>query len=238
MDRLPGRAQRLDASLRDALTNAQSVEVKYLRKRLLDQGLSATTEDVAAWFKGKLLEAPPVPSSAPAQMPVYAESPGVYKPDAGPAVAAVNHWLVPAGARPKITGEESLKYWLGKGLWGFWESTPGRKSVLTGDRIAFYTSDKKRRAVVAHARVVGEADLLVEAHEWPEPVPQDKPVYKVPLTDVQWLPNPIKLTELAVRARLDAFQTADPARPWGWFVVTTRRVSEADFLRLIGQRSD
>ena len=215
------RAQQLDAALRDALTNDSSTEVKYLRKRLADKHIRASDQDVAAWFKGKLLEAPPA-SASWSDEPMIAEAAVPYVPPAPPTpsvhapATGISHWLVPAGPRPGgMTGEQSLQYWLSKDMWGFWESTPGRKSIQAGDRIAFYASDRKVRAVIAHAIAAGPANLLVTPAEWPEPVAQDKPVYKQPLTGVTWLDRRLKLTELAFRARLDAFKKADPAKPPG-----------------------
>jgi hypothetical protein len=227
------RAQQLDASLRDALTNAASPEVKFLRKRLGEIDILATVEDVAAWFKGKLLDAPPIPAHEASAPPGIAEPKTKYV--GATTVGPENYWLVPAGRRPNITGEQSLGHWLGAGMWGFWESTPGRKSVHTGDHVAFYTSDKKVRAIVAYATVAAPADLLIQSHEWPEPFPQDKPVYKLSLTGVEWLTTRHSLTDPALRATLDAFKGTNLAKSWGWFVVTTRRLSQADFLRLIGK---
>lgn len=219
------RAQSLDATLRDALTNPASVETKYLRKRVADQGIDVTPEDVASWFKGKLLDAAPIPAPG--------TPPGTAVPVGGSVTKDASFWMVPASGHAGITAEQSLKAWLGKGLWGFWESTPGRKSIRQGDWIAFYAAGE---GVLAFARVADGANLLISPDEWPEPVPQEKPVYKLLLADVGWLATANKL-DAATRARLDAFQGRDPTGNWSWLVQTTRRVSAADFRRLTKQDS-
>lgn len=215
------RAQQLDAALRDALTNPASLEIKYLRKRLADQTIDATPEDVATWFKGKLLEAVPIPS--PTQPPPAVSTSGVIAGSSGP-----TYWMAPASGRPGMSAEETLKAWLGKGMWGFGESTPGRKSMREGDWIAFYAAG---RGVVAFAQLTGEANLLVQPSEWPEPIPQGGPTYKIPLRDVTWLKS-VNKVDAQARSQLDAFQGRDPNGNWSWLVQTTRRLSQADFKRL------
>jgi hypothetical protein len=221
------RAQRLDQGLRDALTNPASAEVKYLRKRLADQDLAASAEDVAAWFKGRLLEPPPIPGP-----PVAPTAPSGTGPrhrrdrQQGP-----SYWLVPASGHQGLTSVQSLQAWLSQDMWGFWESTAGRKAIRPGDWIAFYAV---KSGVVAYARVSGLPDTLVSSAEWPEPVPQEVPVYKVPLADVTWLPKAISIT-VSKRAELDAFKGRNVKGNWAWLVQTARRLSDMDFLRLTGR---
>jgi type I restriction and modification enzyme subunit R-like protein len=43
-------AKQLDGALRKTLADATSPEIKYIRKRLADQGVTSTTEELAAWF--------------------------------------------------------------------------------------------------------------------------------------------------------------------------------------------
>lgn len=229
------RAQRLDAALRDALTNATSPEIKYLRKRLLDQKVDVAAEDVASWFKGRLLDAPPIPAAGSAEpvrlpKPVKSTAPGAPVPVSSGG-NMTSYWLVPASGHAGISAEQSLRYWLNSGKWGFWESTPGRKSVHAGDCIAFYAAGK---GVLAYAEVVGDADLLVTPDEWPEPVAQDKPVYKLPLKNVKWLAAQNKI-DAQMRSSLDAFANRDPNGNWSWLVQTTRRLSAHDFKELTGQ---
>lgn len=44
-------AKQLDGVLRKTLVDASSPELKYIRKRLADQAIAATTDDLATWFK-------------------------------------------------------------------------------------------------------------------------------------------------------------------------------------------
>lgn len=44
-------AKQLDGVLRKSLVDASSPEIKYIRKRLADQAITATTDQLATWFK-------------------------------------------------------------------------------------------------------------------------------------------------------------------------------------------
>lgn len=241
------RAQKLDSTLRDALTNPGSDETKYLRRRLEKQGIVATPEDVAAWFKARLLEpAPVLPESslAEAAAPVLPGSPTGGAPvkalhklakDTGGSGSPTqpSYWVVPAASRPDRTAEQCLHDWLGAGMWGLGESTPGRKSVRAGDWMAFYVGGTTA-SVVAYGRVTGDPILLVALEEWPEPTLMGKPYYKVPLAEVTWLAHPVRI-DSALRSALDAFKGREADGVWGWFVQTTRRLSSSDFLQLTGR---
>src|SRR3989304_119025 len=72
--------------------------------------------------------------------------------------------------------------------------------------------------------------------ERPAPGPPDQAVtYKLPLADVTWLPQSVRL-DSPLRAQLDAFAGKNPDGNWSWIVQTTRRVTEADFRRLTGRK--
>jgi hypothetical protein len=47
-------AKQLDGVLRKTLVDASSPEIKYIRKRLADRAVTATTEELATWFKMNL----------------------------------------------------------------------------------------------------------------------------------------------------------------------------------------
>ena len=48
-------AKQLDTALRKSLADSSSLEIKYIRKRLAEQAIAATTEQVAAWFRVHLV---------------------------------------------------------------------------------------------------------------------------------------------------------------------------------------
>lgn len=116
-------------------------------------------------------------------------------------------------------------------MWGFYESTTARLALEPGDFVAFYAAGQ---GVAAHARVGAKAVTLLQPHDWPEPHPQGKRVYRLPLTDVMWLEKPLVITE-AVRAQLEAFRGKRPNGNWAWLVQTTRRLTRGDFKLLTGQ---
>src|SRR5260370_27146889 len=185
-----------------------------------------TAEDVAAWVKAKLLDQTPVTAPRPHPMTKAYST----KPADGYKVVKPRFWVVPASSHRDVTATESLHYWLDRGMWGFYESTPLRTALDPGDSVAFYATGT---GVVAHARVAAKAMTLVQPSEWPEPNPQTKQVYKLPLVNVTWLEKPVEITQ-TVRAGLEAFQGKSRTSSWSWLVQTTRLLAEGDFLQLIG----
>jgi hypothetical protein len=230
-------SRRIDVALRATLVDERSAEVRYLRKRLEDQGFRATATDVADWFAQQLRQ-PPIASRP--QAPIAEVEPHPTPPTrvgAPPAsygndMTGRKYWLVPAAARGSVNAVESIRNWLDHGMWGFWERTPGRKKVRAGDMAVFYAG---KPGVVAYAEITGPADVLVQAHEWPEPEPPEpnRAVYKVPLTNVVWLPKPLPF-DLALRRTLEAFKAHPADGNWSWLVQGTHRLSQADFERMIG----
>lgn len=227
-------AQKLDSVLREALTNPQSVEARFLQGQLEKSGVSATTEEIAAWAKAKLAEPlPALPIQSWAATSTSTETVPGKAPKATDINSGMSFWLSPAGASKGLAPLESLRCWLNSGKWGFWENTPNRSSVKPGDRIAFYANKK---GVAAWATVAAAANLLVTPDEWPEPSPQDRPVYKLPLQDIHWLPTPREIN-VDLRKQLDAYQGKKVDGNWSWFVQATHAVTGADFERLIGTKT-
>jgi hypothetical protein len=230
--------KKLDSLLRTALTDPGSPEIKYIRKRLQDQGVEATQDQLAAWLKARLdTKETAIPSSTPYAIgpPSVAhkssESPQIDGYPKVPAGAGTRCWLIPAGRRNGIEAIDYLKMWLGRGYWALGERTPGRKAIQPGDRVCFYAS--RLNQIVAYADVLGKIDTPVSLDEWPEPDPQSAVLYKLPLAGVTWLQPPTQL-DLALRTTLDAFKGKKPAGNWSFLVQTTRRVSPDDFKRLVG----
>ena len=141
-------------------------------------------------------------------------------------------WLIPASRQHGVSSEDRLRLWLARGFWGFGQRTAGRRRFRKGDWVCFYAG--KQAEVLAYARTAGVADVPVSAGEWPESTPPDEVVYKLPLTDITWMPAPVRL-DAATRAGLDAFAGKDSRTAWGFFVQTTRRLAKADFHRLTGR---
>ena len=115
-------------------------------------------------------------------------------------------------------------------MWGMGRSTPNRKWMRENDFLCFYATGI---GVVASARLASIPDELVTAEEWPEPTPMEGEVFKVPLEDVRWLEQPLAIDD-DMRRKLDAFADKTLSR-WSWFVLTTSKLSERDFLLLTGR---
>ena len=116
------------------------------------------------------------------------------------------------------------------GFWGVRESTAHRTRITAGDECCFYA---KTVGVVARARITGPATERVSQDEWPGPDAHSEDVFKIPLSDVQWLGAPVVI-DSELRPQLDAFRDKNLSRPWGWFVQSTGRVTEQDFQLLVG----
>ena len=228
--------KKLGAMLHSALTDPASPEIKYIRKRLQDQGVEVTPDQLASWLKSRLDSkefAKPEPAAhapTPASSVTKAsESSDAGEYGAGSSTKEPAYWLIPAGNRKGIKSIDYLKMWLARGYWALGERTPGRKAIQPGDRACFYAAGL--RQVVAFADVTGKIDSAVSMDDWPEPSPQTDVLYKMPLANIKWLTPPTPL-DLEMRMQMEALVGKDPAGNWGLFFQTSRRLSLADFKRL------
>jgi hypothetical protein len=233
-------SKKLDQLLRSILTDPASSEVKYLRGKLEQRGVTVAAEQVAAWLKGRIDNDAGVSQPKPImanQQPASSAAP-VHEPPAGYATsehvvaADARYWLIPSGKQHGYSAADHLKAWLAKGFWGFGPSTPGRKAIKPGDWACFYAA--KSQEVLAYAQIAGHLDEPVQPDEWPGPDQAQGVVYKVPISGLVWLAKPIRI-DAAMRAGMDAFKGKAPGAGWSWLVQTTHRVTEPDFRRLTGR---
>jgi len=135
----------------------------------------------------------------------------------------INYWLAPVKSVKGRTAEECVKILVDQEkIYAFGERTPGRKLLKPGDLICFYASGK---GTIGHARVMSKPEnkphpkvLQPEKYPW---------TFKIEEPEL-YLDNP-KIIDSELRSKLEAFQDRDPNKPWGWFVVSTRKLSEKDF---------
>lgn len=139
--------KKLDSLLCAALIDPGSPEIKYIRKRLQDQGVEATLDQLASWLKARL-DAKEAPIAQP-KLSAVGFPTGEAKVSDGPPAAGYGaipagtdpaHWLIPAGNRKGIKSIDYLKMWLARGYWALGERTPGRKAIQPGDRACFYAA--------------------------------------------------------------------------------------------------
>lgn len=222
--------QQLDKALRSLLLDATSAPVKSLRRMLAEQGLNVSAEAVTQWFRTQLTN--PVTPLLPQQIEPKAPSTTI-APPISVASGTGNYWVLPAGKRDGKSSEFILRAWLCHNMWGMHKSTAGRKHLRAGDHVCFYAA---KVGVVATAEVAGTADKVLSLSELPEEdAKHTEPIYKVPLTNVRWLPEPIPFDE-SLRSQLDVFRERSPSAPWSWFIQSTSKVSEHDF-RLLTRSS-
>jgi len=229
--------QQLNTTLRRVLTDPTSPELSYLRARLADAGVAITPDAIATWFQRRL-DPEPATTKPTSTTPPPTEVPKTIAGTADWSTApsgtdAARYWLIPAGNKEGMTAAQHLRLWLDSGFWGLGERTPGRKAIKAGHWACFYAA--KQNEVVAYARVSAPATTVVTVAEWPKGATSSGDVvYKLPLTDLTWLPVPVRV-DPGTRASLEAFSGKNPEAPWSWLVQTTRRLSERDYMRLTGR---
>jgi hypothetical protein len=132
-------------------------------------------------------------------------------------------WLTPVASNEAETADQVIQRLVAKNrIYAFSEKAPGRRNLKPGDRICFHASGKG---------VVADARILSGPTKEPQPVVRNSEDYPwiIKLDQVKlYLETPV-IIDAALRATLHAFTNRDPNQPWGWFVVTTRKVTEHDF---------
>jgi hypothetical protein len=133
-----------------------------------------------------------------------------------------DYWLTPVSGEwhESGTAEGVIKNLVvEKKMYAFSDSTPNKERLSPGDWICFYASG---RGIVAHARVASRPEkrpeLSLKGYPW---------YFK--LEDTHFYPNSPVVIDAELRSKLEAFKGGDTKGAWGWFVVTTRKVSKHDF---------
>jgi len=138
----------------------------------------------------------------------------------------VAYWLTPVRSDEDETAEECIQSLVGQEhIYAIGERTPGRRHLKPGDWICFYATGK---GVVAHAKVASlpERKFHPRVHH-----PKDYPWVFHLESPRLYLDDPVVI-DAALRSQLDAFRGRDPNKSWAWFVQTTRKITEHDFLLL------
>ena len=130
--------------------------------------------------------------------------------------------LTPVADTENRTAEQTIRQLLGSGWYVFGDRTPGRNTLKAGDLICFFSSGI---GVVAHAEVASAPEKkAIEGVEDPDRFP-----WRFKVKDVHYNFDKPVVIDAALRTKLDAFKKANPEAPWGWFVVSTKILTEHDF---------
>lgn len=236
-------AKQLDETLKATLVDASSPEIKLLRKRLSERGISVSADALVMWFKARLDQqtvraALPIQaglsSSAPSAGPVH-KSALVAAVEIAPVAALVAankrvgeaplYFLTPVKDEPEATVQETLHSLLDQGVYVFGNRTAGRGVLRAGDGICFYHSGV---GVVAHAEISSVASQgSVTFAKDPDRYPWVFSVKNVHY----YLDDPVVI-DATLRAQLDGFKGKDPGGNWSWFVQGTGYVTGHDFALL------
>jgi len=135
----------------------------------------------------------------------------------------VSFWLTPVRGDEIQTAEECIRSLVEeKKIYAFGDRTPGRRHLSPNDMICFYASGN---GVVAHAKVASKPEK--KKHDLTRH--PDKYPWLFHLKNQKlYLYSPV-IIDTSMRSQLEAFQDIDPNRAWGWFVTSTRKLSENDF---------
>ena len=213
--------ERARKHLDELASNPASPVIAAVVTEMIKVGIDAEPDDIVALLRRG--------TSAPAQD----EAPRRPQPVSPPARAskgAASHYVFPVADEEGFGAREHLEAWLLAGFWGVRQSTAHRTRIKAGDECCFYA---KKVGMVARARVTGQAEEPVTPAERPGPDAPSENVFKIPLSNVQWLSAPVVI-DSALRPQLDAFRDKDLSGPWGWFIQSTGRVTEHDFQLLVG----
>lgn len=137
------------------------------------------------------------------------------------------YWLAPVSGKGDMGPKEVIHQHVGRDqIFGYGKSTPGRKELSPGDQIAFYASGE---GVVGHAEVFSQPEKKETPSNYLSiPDPEEYPYVFDLCNPKLYADNPV-IIDQSLRRKLDAFENSDPSAAWGWFVVSTSKVSEHDF---------
>ncbi len=213
--------ERARRHLDELVSNPASPVISAVVAEMTRVVIDTEPDDIVALLRQGT--SPPVQDGPP-------RPPQPVSPPAGASEGAASHYIFPVADEGGFSPREHLEAWLGAGFWGVRQSTAHRTRITAGDECCFYA---KTVGVVARAHITGPATERVTRDEWPGSDAHSEDVFKVPLSDIQWLAAPAVI-DSDLRPRLDAFRDKDLSRPWGWFIQSTGRVTEHDFQLLVG----
>jgi len=138
-----------------------------------------------------------------------------------------SYWLAPVSGKGDMGPKKVIYQHVGKDqIFGYGKSTPGRKDLSPGDQIAFYASGE---GVVGHAEVSSRPERKETPSNYlPVPDAEEYPYIFDLCNPSLYADNPVVIDQ-SLRRKLDAFENSDPSAAWGWFVVSTSKVTEHDF---------
>ena len=138
------------------------------------------------------------------------------------------YWLTPVSSTPDEPAEEHLSWLVGEDkMYAYGSRTPGRKKLKPGDWLCFYASGKTK-GIIGHARVASKP-INKPYSKLQDP---NKHPWTFKLDSIRlYTDNPVYVNE-ELLSKLDFFKNRDVDSYWGYFVVTTRNISEKDFRSL------
>ena len=126
-----------------------------------------------------------------------------------PATAdGVNFFLFPSSNWKGVTSLDYLNAWLPSGAWFIGSTVKDRLAPKAGDQCCLYAS---YAGLAATAEIAGSADREVPEEEWPGPIAWGRGWFRLPLRNIQRLPEPRRIS-IDLRRQLDALQPKQPGK--------------------------
>lgn len=167
----------------------------------------------------------------PPNEPNTATVPKQVVPDAGvkDEIGGRHYLLTPVVADETNSAEEIIRRLLDAGWYVFGDRTPGRRLLKPGDRLCFFSGGI---GIVADA----EVSSLPERKAIPHVKNPERFPWAFKVKDVRYYFDKPVVIDAALRSQLDAFKKGNAEAPWGWFVVSTKILSEHDFTLLTSKQ--
>ena len=225
------RDARARACLRDLLSDPSSPLIRAAVDAIGMRGVSLEPAAVAAMLRVRAA-APVAPAPPPRPAVAVPAAPGAAAPSQPAPADGVNFFLFPSWNSQGVTSLDYLNAWLPTGAWFIGSTVKNRLAPKAGDQCCLYAS---YQGLVATAEIAGSADREVPEEEWPGPSAWGRGWFRLPLRNIQRLPEPRKISK-DLRRQLDALQPEQPGKRRRPLVSrSVLPLTERDFRLLTGQ---
>ena len=198
------RDARAGDCLKELLADPDSPVIRAAVDAMAKRGISVEPAAVVAMLSDRA--APPV--AAPPTPRPAAAVPASVAPSQPALAGGVNHFLFPSWNSQGVTSLDYLNAWLPSGAWFIGSTVKNRLAPKAGDQCCLYAS---YQGLVATAEIAGPADQEVPEEEWPGPSAWGRGWFRLPLRNIQRLPEPRKIST-DLRRQLAALQPEQPGK--------------------------
>jgi hypothetical protein len=144
---------------------------------------------------------------------------------------SARYWITPVKDYPVETAEECIQTLVSREhIYAFGDRIKARDHVKPGDWICFYAT---RRGVIGYARVAS----LPRREEHPAIIHPGHYPWIIDVDGENLFTGDPVIIDQEMRGLMEAYKDKGQSDNWGWLVLTTREISERDFLLLTRQQT-